>query len=117
MEAAPRLSFVQRQEADVLILELLGNLTLGETDFMRQEIYKVLDAGHRKVLLNLARLRHLDSTAVGLLVGAKTSAINRNVQLKVCCVPPHTARLLAQLQLNKILDVYEQESAALQDFT
>jgi len=118
MEPAPRLSFEQRQANDVLVVDVLGNLVLGpETRLMRQEMESFLRKGNSKVLLNLSRVRHIDSTGVGVLLAVKTLATNLRVQFKVCCVPPVVLRLLEQLHLTKILDVHEQETAALESFT
>ncbi len=116
-EGAAKLSLVRRQVEDVLVVDLVGNLVVGpEATLMRQEMEKALATGRSRVLINLARVQYMDSTGIGVLLAAKTSAINRKVHLKVCCVPSFVARLLAQLQLTKILDVYEQESTALESF-
>ncbi len=118
MEPAPRLSFEQRQANDVLVVDVLGNLVLGpEARLMRQEMESFLRLGNSKVLLNLSHVRHIDSTGVGVLLAVRTLATNLRVQLKVCCVPPVVFRLLEQLHLIRVLDVHEQETAALESFT
>lgn len=117
MESTPRLSFGRRQANGVLIVDLTGNLVLGpETRLMRQEMEQLLQEGNSKILLNLSQVRHIDSTGVGVLLAIKTTAVNLKVQLKVCCVPPVVGRLLQQLHLITVLDVHEQEGAALESF-
>ncbi len=117
MPSTRKLGFLQRNVGDVLVLELVGELALDPAaQMVRQELYRILEAGHRKVLLNLAGVSRMDSTGVGVLLAAKTSAINRDAMLKLCCVPPLVAELLARLQLNRILDTHEQESQALESF-
>ena len=104
MEDAPKLSFVRRQAGDVLVIEVAGDLVLGPaTSLMREEMYSVLlQGGYGKVLLNLAQVRNTDNTTAGLLMAVKTSALRRNVQLKVCSPPPPLAQILERLQLAKI---------------
>ena len=111
-------TLVRRQVSDVSILDVVGDLVLcPETHLMRQQIEGVMEEGHRKILLNLARVNYVDSTGMGVLVGAKTAALARNVQLKLCCVPTLVAQLLGHLQLTKLLDVHDQESLALDSFS
>ncbi len=117
MDETPKLKLIPQHAGDVLVVEVVGNLVVGvETKHMREEMEKVFASGSRKILLNLARVSYMDSTGIGVLLGAKTSALNRKLQMKVCCLPSFAARLLAQLHLTKILDVYDQQSAALESF-
>ena len=118
MEETARLRLVQRKAEDVVVVDLVGNLVVGpECVKVRQEMESVMGSGCRKILLNLAAVNYIDSTGIGVLLAAKISALNRSMQLKVCCVPTFAARLLAQLHLTKILDTYEQEEPALRSFT
>lgn len=118
MEDAPNLSFARRPAGDVLVIEVVGDLVLGPaTSLMREEMYSVLlQGGYRKVLLNLAQVRNTDTTTAGLLMSVKTSALHRNVQFKVCCLPPVLEQLVRRLRITEILDIYEQEPAALESF-
>ena len=111
------LSFDRRHAEDVLVLELAGNLVAGaESQLIRREVEELLQAGNGKILLNLARVRVLDSTGIGMLVAVKASANRRNAQLKLCCAPRMIARLLDQLHLTNILEAHEQEGLALESF-
>ena len=117
MEETARIEFSPRLEGDVLVLTISGALTAGsESRRFRQEIDRLLDRGQRKVLVNLSGVAYMDSTGVGTLLAVKTSAINRGLNLKICCLPSFIHRLLSQLQLLRILDVYEQEPPAIAGF-
>ena len=117
MSDTGRLSFNRRHAEDVLVLELAGNLVVGpESQLVRREVAGLLEAGNSKILLNLAQVRQLDSTGIGMLVAVKTSANRRSAQLKLCCAPRLIARLLDQLHLTKILEAFEQEGPALESF-
>ena len=111
------LSFDRRHAENVLVLELAGNLMAGpESQLIRREVEGLLEAGNGKILLNLGRVRQLDSTRIGVLVAVKTSANRRNAKLKLCCTPRMIARLLDQLHLTKVLEAFEQEGPALKSF-
>jgi anti-anti-sigma factor len=65
----------QRANGAVVILDLKGQMTLTGEDEHRlmRAIREVVEAGHRRVLLNLAQVSYVDSTGVGEIVGAYTS--------------------------------------------
>ena len=57
-----------RRLDDVVILDLSGRITIGEgTLILRSDIHKLLDAGDRKFLLNLADVDYIDSSGLGEL--------------------------------------------------
>ena len=117
MDETARIEFVSRMENDVLVMTVNGALTAGaECRRFRQEMDRLLDAGTRKLLLNLGGVAYMDSTGVGTLLAVKTTAINRGLNLKVCCVPSFIYRLLSQLHLVNILDVHGQEPDGIASF-
>lgn len=118
MGNAGSLSLDQRQAEDVVVLEVAGRLVAGpESQLIRKEVEGLLEAGNAKILLNLARLRQMDSTGIGALVAVKTLADQRHAQLKLCCAAAMVARLLDQLHLTKILEAHNQEAPALGSFS
>jgi len=107
------ITFNQRSAGDVAVIDFNGKLVLtDETEGHRRELTALIDSAP-KVLLNLGGITYIDSMGIGLLVGAKTSAINRRVALRMCSPAPLVAKLLAMLHLTRVLDVYPDEPSAL----
>ena len=107
----------ERQLDGVLVLQLSGELLVGDpSQALRSYMEKVLRDGAKRILVNMTGVTYLDSTGVGALLAAKTSAVKGGCELKVCCVQPMISRLLKQLRLASILDVHEEEVTAVATF-
>ena len=94
-----------RRLDDVVILDLSGRITMGEgTLVLRGQIQKLLAAGDRKFLLNLADVYYIDSSGLGELVTSFTTVRNQEGQLKLLNL---TRRVHDLLQITKLLTVFE----------
>src|SRR5690349_15217491 len=103
-----------RRLDDVIILDLSGRITIGEgTLVLRDHIKKLLDAGHRKFLLNLADVDYIDSSGLGELVTAFTAVRNYEGQLKLLNLTRRVHDLLQITKLLTVFDVFNNETEAL----
>jgi len=94
-----------RRLDDVVILDLSGRITMGEgTLIIRENIQKLLNAGDRKFLLNLADVDYIDSSGLGELVTSFTTVRNQSGELKLLNL---TRRVQDLLQITKLLTVFE----------
>jgi anti-sigma B factor antagonist len=94
-----------RRLDDVVILDLSGRITMGEgTVILRDQIQRLLAAGDRKFLLNLADVDYIDSSGLGELVTSFTTVRNSEGQLKLLNL---TRRVQDLLQITKLLTVFE----------
>ena len=94
-----------RRLDDVVILDLSGRITMGEgTLVLRDQIQRLLAAGDRKFLLNLADVDYIDSSGLGELVTSFTTVRNQEGQLKLLNL---TRRVQDLLQITKLLTVFE----------
>ena len=94
-----------RRIDDVVILDLSGRITIGEgTLILRDGIRKLLAAGDRKFVLNLANCDYIDSSGLGELVTSFTTVRNAGGELKLLSL---TKRVQDLLQITKLLTVFE----------
>jgi anti-sigma B factor antagonist len=94
-----------RRLDDVVILDISGRLTLGDgTVTLRDAIQKLLEAGDRKILMNLEDVDYIDSAGLGELVTAFTVVRAQKGQLKLLKL---THRIHDLLQITKLLTVFD----------
>jgi anti-sigma B factor antagonist len=113
-----------RQRGDVTILELSGLLSLGEPYasgpesgvVLREKVRELIENGQKKILLNLASVRFVDSSGAGQLAGAYASARNHGAQLKLLKPTFQVRTLLRVTQLDTLLDVFDEEEKAVEAF-
>jgi anti-sigma B factor antagonist len=119
------LKYVVRQTRDVTILDLNGRLSLGEALafgpgsglVLSETIREFTKKGQKKILLNLAGVTYVDSSGVGQLVGALTTARNQSGDIKLLKPSVHLLDLLKTTKLDGLFDIYEDETAAIQSFS
>lgn len=113
----PGLEIREYQVGDVILLKLAGQITLGTGSVtLRDHLRQLLAAGKNKVLLNLERVRLIDSSGLGELVASFASFRRQSGQLKLVKVTDNIKDLMAITKLLTVFDVYDDELSALNEF-
>jgi anti-anti-sigma factor len=84
---------------------------------MRRAIAEFVDRRWRRLLIDFSETKYLNSTAVGVLVGAHTTYAKREWQLKLCSMNKHVHVIFAITNLMKIFSVYDTRDEALKNFS
>ena len=107
----------ERQVGDVIILDVDGNIIIGESaDTVRNIIRRQLAEGRRKFLLNMAQVRWVDSRGIGELVAALVTVTREGGQIKLLKVRENIKERLTVTRVNTIFALYDDELAALNDY-
>ena len=107
----------QREVGDVTIIDLRGRVTIPDgIDAFREMVRPLIRQGRVKLVLNFAEASWIDSTALGDIVHAYTSAVRKGGSVKLLSVPPRILQLLVVTKLLTIFDLFDSESEALRSF-
>lgn len=108
----------ERQAGDVTILDLSGEVRIGEGSIsLRDSIRNLADQGKKKVLLNLSGVKYMDSSGVGELIANYTTISRQGGQLKLLNLTDRIRNLLVITKLLTVFDSYDNEAEALQSFS
>jgi len=111
------LSIEQVRVGGVAVIRCSGQITLGEaTSQFRNAMRELITAGHKSILLDLAQVRYLDSSAIGELVGSYTSARGAGASMKLVHLPKKIYDLLVITKLLTVFEVFEDEAQAVRSF-
>jgi len=106
-----------RQVEDVTILDVSGRITLGEGNVMLREVVRQLvEAGHKKIAMNLHDVGYMDSSGVGELVKAYTTVRNQGGQLTLVNPSKRVQDLLQMTKLYAVFTIEADEASAIQSF-
>jgi anti-sigma B factor antagonist len=106
-----------RRADDVVLVDLSGELVLGEGDeTLRQVVDELVAEGWKKILLNLSHVDRLDSAGVGELVSGWKLAQKFGGSLRLLRLGDRARHTLHLSQILPLLKVYEEEAEALADF-
>lgn len=107
----------ERQAGDVTILDLSGEVRMGDGSIaLREAIRKLADGGKTKLLLNLAGVKYVDSSGIGELIANYTTVSRQGGQLKLLNLTDRIQNLLVITKLLTVFDSYEDEAEALKSF-
>lgn len=107
----------ERQAGDVTILDMSGSVRMGEGAVsLRNSIRGLNDEGKNKILLNLARVKNIDSSGIGELIANYTTISREGGQLKLLSLTDKIRDLLVITKLLTVFDSYDNEAEALNSF-
>ena len=99
------LKITSREVDGVVVLALEGRIVLGEeTIALRDKVKGLLGEGKRKIVLDLQNVTMIDSSGLGAMVTAHSSAKAAGATLRLCNLGTRTNELL---QMTRLLTVFE----------
>ncbi|MBX7170919.1 MAG: STAS domain-containing protein [Pyrinomonadaceae bacterium] len=107
----------ERYKNDVTILDLTGNICLGESNVKFRSTLRLLDQeGKNNILLNLADVAYLDSSGLGELVAGYLSTKKNGGQIKLLNLNSRIREIMVMTKLLTMFDVFEDEEQAIDSF-
>ena len=107
-----------RKVNDVAIIAPHGWLMGGdETEEFENTIRQVHAQGHRNLLVNMAEVQMMNSTAIGVLTGCRAGFVGRGGQVILCNLDQKLHQVFVITRLALLFDAYASEREALEAFT
>ena len=111
------LTINERTAGNVTILELGGKITIGDGSVqLREAVRKLLEQGHKNLLIDLGKVDYVDSSGIGELVSCYTTTKNQGGQLKLLNLTKKIQDLLSITKLLTVFETFESEADALGSF-
>ena len=103
------LSIITREINGVDILDLNGDITLGQSSTDLTDTLRGLVAGgRRRIVLNLANVRRIDSSGLGTLVAGYATVEKNGGHLKLTNASKHLAELMTMTQIHTVQHIWDQ---------
>src|SRR6266566_1938646 len=109
---------ISNHEVDgVAVLALDGRIVLGEeTVALREKVKGLLGEGKKKLVIDLKNVSMIDSSGLGALVAAHSSAKSGGATLRLCNLGSRTNELLQMTRLLTVFEVSNSEAEAVSSF-
>jgi anti-sigma B factor antagonist len=106
-----------RQVGSITIVNIGGQIVLGkESAALRDLVRDLLSKGHKQILFNLGDVSYIDSTGLGILVGAFTSVKNQNGELKLLNLTNKVRDVMQITKLYTVFDILKYEEEGIKSF-
>jgi len=111
------MNIVERQVGDIAIIDLQGNIMFEEGDLeVRAAVTRVLDAGRKKVILNMAEVPYMDSAGLSELVRCYVAINKRGGKLALLDLTRKVNDLLTIAKLLTVFETFDSEAEAVKSF-
>ena len=111
------LTIASREVDGVTVLDLGGRITLGEGSVqLRDAIRSLISKGKKSILLNMGNVNYIDSSGLGELVSAFTTAKNQQAEVKLLSLTKKVHDLLQLTKLYTVFDIQDDEAGAIASF-
>jgi len=114
-EAPQQLALEYRPADGIAVVRVTGEVDVASCGLLRDSLLRIVtDEGFRGLVVNLAAVRFIDSTGIGVLVGVWRRVRATTGRLALAAPAPQLRRVLDTAGLTKILPVYDAEADAVQ---
>jgi len=111
------LYIVEKLMSGIIVLDMRGRITLGrETETFRSKIRELVDAGTRRLILDLGEVTYIDSVGLSTLIAGWTSMRKQGGDLKLVRLPQGVHQLLQITRLATVFEIHNSVESALQAF-
>ena len=109
-------SMTVRDNADAKIIDVNEDLGSYAAADLRKTIDGLINGVSRQIVVNLSEVQHINSTAIGAMVGAAKRLRQNNGDLKVYGLADNLKRTFDLVGASSVLEIYDSESSALAAF-
>lgn len=107
----------QRSKDDVTVLDISGKIMGGDDfDLFNNTIKSLVADGKVDIVLNLSKVKWINSTGLGLMVSAYTSLVKQGGRMKIAEVSDRIDNILHVTQLELIFETFDDEDKAIASF-
>ncbi len=110
------MSFEISRLADVTLVDVTGQLIVGNRQELKQVILEQLDAGSRKFLMDFQNTAYIDSSGLGVLVSLSKKIREKGGELRLAGLNEDLRMLMDLTKLNALFHIADSREAALTNF-
>ena len=111
------MTITERSVGDVTIMDIEGRITVQDgADQFRDAVRQLVHRGRLKIVVNLAAVPYIDSTAIGQIVRAYTTATRLGGGFKLLHVTVRVREILVVTKLRSVFDLFDVENEAVDSF-
>ena len=107
------MSFKISKQEDVTLVEVDGELTVGNRERFKQVVLQRLEAGERKFVMDFAESSYIDSTGLGSLVSLSRKVREAGGRLLLAGLNEDLRTLFELTKLDSVFEIADSRAAAM----
>ncbi len=101
---------------DVTIVEITGQLIVGNRQELKDQVLKLLESGSRKYLIDFRDTAYIDSSGLGVLVSLSKKIRERGGELRLSNLNEDLRTLFELTKLDTLFQIADSRDQALESF-
>lgn len=95
------------------IIEVQGEIDVYTASWVKDAVNEAMEKGHYFIIINLEKVRYIDSTGLGVLIGALKRAKEHKGGISLICTNPQIKKIFSITGLAKIFSIYKTEEESI----
>ncbi len=97
----------------IILLDIDGEIDLYNAPEIKDTIKKEMDAGHKKIIINLENVSYIDSSGIGALISSLSNLKKIGGGLKIIHVYESVRKVFELTKLTSFFEIYDSEDEAI----
>lgn len=110
------MSFNIAKENDVTVVQITGQLIVGNRQELKDAVLKELEGGARKILVDFTDTAYIDSSGLGVLVSLSKKVREKGGELRLSNLNEDVRTLFELTKLDTLFQIADTREQALADF-
>jgi len=104
------------KQGDVVVIEVVGQLIVGNRQELKQKVLDEAEAGARKILVDFAKAGYIDSSGLGVLVSLAKRMRELGGDLRLANLNDDLQTLFELTKLDSLFQIADTRERALESF-
>ncbi len=110
------MSFTINKQGDVSVVEVDGQLIVGNRQELKQKMLEALDGGARKIVVDFTKTGYIDSSGLGVLVSLSKKIREQGGELRLAALNEDLRTLFELTKLDTLFQIADTRDQALASF-
>lgn len=110
------MTITEREVGPITVLGLSGKITSDQNGQLKETVTRLLDDGHKQIVLDLGEVTYIDSSGLGEIVSCDASASREKAAIRLANAGKRSRDLLVVTKLITVFDVYDTQAEAIASF-
>ena len=110
------MSFSMHRQGDVLVVDVEGQLIVGNRQELKQKVLDELERGERRFLIDFAKTGYIDSSGLGVLVSLSKKIREQGGELRLANLNDDLKTLFELTKLDTLFQIADSRERGLESF-
>jgi len=111
------IKIVTKEVKKAHIIEVQGEIDVYTSPRVKETINELIEKEQYNLIINLEDVRYIDSTGLGVLIGALKKVREHNGSINLICTNPQIKKIFNITGLVKIFGIYKNQEEAISSIT